>query len=245
MNKVFHMKYVAMLLALGMFAACSGKAEIQKAKDDTAAALKAVAAAQATADSATRKAEQAAKVAGQARQEAMAVAARSAESVTAKPVAAPMEPPVIPAQPVVAPEEPAVVAVEPAVVPAEPAVTLAEPDVTPAEPVVTGDAVAGKAKARRCLACHSFDEGGRHKMGPNLFGISGQAAGTAAGYRFSAGLKNAGFIWDAKKLADWVCDSKAAIKVLTGNADARTTMGNQRICGSDAANVAAYLESLK
>lgn len=108
-----------------------------------------------------------------------------------------------------------------------------------------GDAVAGKAKAGKCKACHSFDADGGHKMGPNLFGIVGRPAGTAEGFKYSPDLNNAGFSWDAASLAAWVCDSKAAIKVLTGNPAAKTKMGKQRVCDANALNLVAYLQSLK
>ena len=146
-----------------------------------------------------------------------------------------------PAAPAAAPAE--------APAPAEPAKVVEEAKETVNEVATAaagmGDAVAGKAKAGKCKACHSFDAGGGHKMGPNLFGIVGKAAGTAEGFKYTADLNNAGFTWNAANLAAWICDSPAAIKVLTGNPAAKTKMGKQRVCDANALNVVAYLQSLK
>lgn len=252
MIQPFHIRIAAAAVALGLLAACTGKVGIDQANSDSAAAQRIAAAAEATAAAAAEKAGKATQLAEQAKQVANAAASR-AESA-AKP-AAPSTPVSTPAQPVSTPAQPAEPVTPPAepVAPAEPVTPPAEPVTPPAEPVVTpvepatpaGDAVAGQAKARRCLACHTFNQSGSHKTGPNLFGVTTRPAGTAAGFNYSAGLGNAGFSWDAASLAAWVCDSKEAIKQLTGNDGARTSMANQRICGADAANVAAYLETLK
>ena len=44
--------------------------------------------------------------------------------------------------------------------------------------VLAQDVAAGKKLFRRCSACHTVDEGGANKVGPNLWGIFGSTAGT-------------------------------------------------------------------
>ena len=51
--------------------------------------------------------------------------------------------------------------------------------------MAAGDADAGKKVFKKCKACHTIDEGGKNRVGPNLWGIFGRQAGTKEGYKFS------------------------------------------------------------
>jgi len=106
-----------------------------------------------------------------------------------------------------------------------------------------GEAVA--APESKCKACHTFDQGGKHKTGPNLFGIMGREAGSTDFKKYGKSLKNGGWVWDEEKMKSWVCDSKKAIKSLTGDDKARTKMGKQKKCGEAADAVVAFLNTLK
>jgi cytochrome c len=59
---------------------------------------------------------------------------------------------------------------------------------------------------RACVACHAL-EPGLHLAGPSLGGVLGRRAGTAEGFvRYSPGMKNAGFTWNAATLDGWLRD---------------------------------------
>jgi len=109
--------------------------------------------------------------------------------------------------------------------------------------VAIGEAVASPQS--KCKACHTFDKGGKHKTGPNLFGIVGRKAGSTDFKKYSKSLKNGNWVWDAENLKAWVCDSKKAIKTLTGDDHAKTRMGKQKKCGEAADAVVAFLNTLK
>jgi cytochrome c len=68
-----------------------------------------------------------------------------------------------------------------------------------------GDAAAGEDLFKRCQSCHTIDEGGRAKQGPNLFGVYGRIAGTSEGFdRYSDGVAASGIVWEEETLSQWL-----------------------------------------
>ncbi len=45
-----------------------------------------------------------------------------------------------------------------------------------------GDAAKGEKVFKKCKACHTIEEGGKNKVGPNLFAIGGRTAGSVPTY---------------------------------------------------------------
>ena len=78
-------------------------------------------------------------------------------------------------------------------------------------PYNAGDPEKGKAKFTQCAACHTAGEGGPNMTGPNLYGVFGRKAGTAANFSYSDGMKAAGWTWDAAHIDTWITDPKAMI----------------------------------
>lgn len=64
----------------------------------------------------------------------------------------------------------------------------------------------GKAVAKKCVQCHSFDQGGATMTGPNLWGIVGNKFAHVAGFAYSKGLQNmqGKGKWDAEELNKFI-----------------------------------------
>lgn len=71
----------------------------------------------------------------------------------------------------------------------------------------------GRALATRiCGACHTFNEGGRAGVGPNLYGIVGNHHAHMAGFNYSAGMKaKEGQPWDYEALNTFIAGPARAI----------------------------------
>ena len=101
-----------------------------------------------------------------------------------------------------------------------------------------GNATAGAAVFTRCAMCHSNAKGEGNRIGPNLFGVVGRKAGTAADFSYSAAMKNAGFVWTNGKLDAYVTSPG---KVVPGN----KMMFPGLPSAQQRADLIAYLDTLK
>jgi cytochrome c len=103
-------------------------------------------------------------------------------------------------------------------------------------PYNTGDVANGKRVFMICKSCHTVAQGGSDMTGPNLWGVFGRKAGTEGAYKYSEGLKAAGFIWDPAHADTWITNPKAMIP------DTKMTFVGLKDA-KDRVDVIAYLKS--
>jgi len=53
---------------------------------------------------------------------------------------------------------------------------------------------------KRCRACHTLEEGGRHKVGPNLWDIYGSKTAAKEGFAYSKAMIAADITWDETEM---------------------------------------------
>jgi cytochrome c len=118
-------------------------------------------------------------------------------------------------------------------------------------PAFAQDVANGEKEFRKCKACHMIQspagedivKGG--KVGPNLYGVVGRAAGSVEGYKYSDALlelKDSGEVWTEADLAAYMTDPNKFVQEKTGDQSARTKMTFK--LNKNQADVAAYLASV-
>ncbi|WP_025128434.1 c-type cytochrome [Pseudomonas sp. PH1b] len=79
-------------------------------------------------------------------------------------------------------------------------------------PALAGDAeTGGKLFKRLCSGCHNIGPSVRSSFGPQLNGIIGRSAGSAADYQYSTAMKSSGIVWTREKLIQYLEDPKAVV----------------------------------
>ncbi len=120
------------------------------------------------------------------------------------------------------------------------AAPAAAPALEPITPLLaTANAQNGQqVAARQCAACHSFNEGGRNGVGPNLHGIVGAMHAAKEGFNYSAANRAlAGKPWGYEELNAFIA---APARAMPG-----TRMGYAGLANTQQrADLIAYLRSI-
>ena len=114
-----------------------------------------------------------------------------------------------------------------------------------------GDPEAGEKQFGKCKTCHAIvsdsgeeiQKGG--KVGPNLYGIIGQQAGSVEGFKYGDSLVEVGeggLVWDATSLAEYIKDPRDFLRTTLDDKKARSKMAFKLKKGGE--DIAAYLASV-
>jgi cytochrome c len=115
------------------------------------------------------------------------------------------------------------------------------PAIEPIAPLLaSADAAAGATVFKKCAACHTVENGGANKVGPNLWEIVNRPVAGHEGFNYSAAMKTfaeGGTAWDYDHLNAFLKKPKDLVP--------GTAMGFAGLSKvEDRANVVAYLRSL-
>lgn len=105
----------------------------------------------------------------------------------------------------------------------------------------TADAEAGQSAFRPCAACHTAEEGGANRVGPNLWGIVNRPVATHEGFSYSAGMREfsqgGSVSWDYEHLSEFL---KSPRNYVSGTSMAFAGIRNPQ----QEANLIVYLRTL-
>ncbi|MEZ5841470.1 MAG: cytochrome c family protein [Hyphomicrobiales bacterium] len=103
--------------------------------------------------------------------------------------------------------------------------------------LASADPEAGKAVAKKCLACHTFEDGAPNRVGPALWGVVGRPVGSVETFKYSDAMRGHGGEWTFEALDTYLADPKGAVP---GNKMAFAGVKDAK----DRANLIAYLRTL-
>ncbi len=119
-----------------------------------------------------------------------------------------------------------------------------EPGLEPILPLLAAaDPAAGEKVAKKCTACHTFEEGGADKIGPHLWGVVNREIASVAGFGYSSALQEkAGQPWDYESLngflakpKDWAPGTKMSFAGLKKVDDRAAIVAYMRTMSADPA----------
>lgn len=102
--------------------------------------------------------------------------------------------------------------------------------------LATADVAAGEAVFKKCVSCHTVNQGGANGLGPNLYATVGKPLASHAGFAYSEALKGKGGTWTFDALNEWLASPR---KFAPNNKMTFAGLGDPQ----DRANVIAYLNA--
>ena len=128
-----------------------------------------------------------------------------------------------------------------AVVVATAPVVIAKKEKKKLEPIgpilAKADLEKGKKVAKQCASCHTFNEGGKNKIGPALWAVVDRDMGGLASYKYSSGMKAMKKKWGYEELNAFMVKPRKYVK-----GTKMAYVGLKR--ASDRANLILFLRSL-
>lgn len=98
------------------------------------------------------------------------------------------------------------------------------------------DIAAGEAVFKKCVACHTIDQGGANGIGPNLYGALGKSHGHVPGFAYSDALTSVPGNWDFESMDEWLTSPR---KYAPGTKMTFAGLGKPE----DRANLIAYMNT--
>lgn len=102
--------------------------------------------------------------------------------------------------------------------------------------LANADIAAGEAVFKKCIACHTINDGGANGIGPNLYNSLGKSHGHVAGFAYSGALSSVEGDWNFDNMNAWLISPR---KYAPGTKMTFAGLGKP----ADRANVIAYMNA--
>lgn len=80
--------------------------------------------------------------------------------------------------------------------------------------LAAGDPAEGEKVFRKCMACHTVEEG-KNRVGPSLYHVIGRTAGTLEGFNYSDAMEaygESGHVWNAETLKAYLAAPREVVE---------------------------------